>query len=258
MALIHTLALFLLATEGLGTGTGTSPDMELPPGRPSAIWNNLLLKPAFDETNVDHVVAAKGSTAYINCMINHLGDRAVTWLRAADVAQVLTVNTFTYTSSPRFTAHRSPQGNEWLLKITDTKLNDTGGYECQVSTDPKISLTFNVQVIEAEAEIVGSPEVFVKAGGDIELTCGVPHVTEPPEFILWYHDTNIINYSGKPNLEVVEDVEVNMDSRANSSKLIIHKSTSADSGKYTCKPSNAKEASVDVHIIREEQPAAMQ
>ncbi|CAL4107291.1 unnamed protein product [Meganyctiphanes norvegica] len=239
----------LLTLQGFECGVQS----ELPPVRSSAMWNNLMLRPDFDDTNIDSVVASAGNTAFVICKVNHLGDRAVTWLRAeGDAPQVLTVNTFAYTTSPRFTTHKSQAGNVWILKITDARVDDSGDYECQVSTDPKISKTFNLQVVVAHAEINSSREVYMNSGGDIELTCGVPRITEPPEFILWYHGVDIISYSGRDN------IEVNMNVHQKTSTLLIHNTKLKDSGEYTCKPSNAREASVMLHIIQEEKPAAMQ
>ena len=48
-----------------------------PPGRPSHNWDNYLLKPTFDASNIENVVAAAGITAFLYCKINHLADRAV-------------------------------------------------------------------------------------------------------------------------------------------------------------------------------------
>lgn len=77
----------------------------------------------------------------INCI-----SPQVTWIRKADV-QVLTVNSYTYTTDPRFTAHSSADADEWVLKITSARLEDSGGYECQVSTETKMSTTFELEVI---------------------------------------------------------------------------------------------------------------
>ena len=63
-------------TLSLDTGSlHTSKD--LPQGRPSLNWDKYLQQPTFDESNVQKVVAAEGSTAFLHCKINHLADRAV-------------------------------------------------------------------------------------------------------------------------------------------------------------------------------------
>ncbi|XP_018024951.1 zwei Ig domain protein zig-8, partial [Hyalella azteca] len=199
----------------------------LPQGRPSLNWDKYLLQPTFDESNRVKVVAAAGGTAFLHCKINHLADRAVTWIRKSDV-QVLTVNSYTYTSDQRFSAHSSDDADEWVLKITSAQIDDSGGYECQVSTETKMSLTYELKVVVAQAEISGTREVYMNSGGDLDLRCTVPQITDPPEFILWYHQRTIINYSDRSG------VRVTMNSARKTSRLFIKSARAADSGNYTC------------------------
>ena len=70
----------------------------------------------------------------------------VTWLRKRD-AHVLTVGLFSYTSDQRFTPLHSEGSPDWVLKITSPQKRDSGIYECQVSTEPKISRAFNLSVV---------------------------------------------------------------------------------------------------------------
>lgn len=44
----------------------------------------------------------------------------------------------TYTSDARFTIVRDPENDEWDLRIDYVQPRDTGIYECQVNTEPKI------------------------------------------------------------------------------------------------------------------------
>ncbi|CAL8138202.1 unnamed protein product [Orchesella dallaii] len=55
----------------------------------------------------------------------------------------------------------------------------------------------------SQAEILGNPELHLKSGSDINLTCIVRQTPEPPTYIYWYHGRRVINYSqrgGKPLL----------------------------------------------------------
>ena len=70
----------------------------------------------------------------------------VTWIRKHD-ASVLTVGLFTYTTDGRFTALHSESSEDWTLRIASAQIADSGTYECQISTEPKISKAFELQVV---------------------------------------------------------------------------------------------------------------
>ena len=54
---------------------------------------------------------------------------------------------FTYTTDGRFTALHSESSDDWTLRIASAQVSDSGSYECQVSTEPKISKAFELQVV---------------------------------------------------------------------------------------------------------------
>lgn len=70
----------------------------------------------------------------------------VTWIRQRDV-HVLTVGLFTYTTDGRFTALHSERSTNWTLRIDFAQKSDSGSYECQISTEPKISKAFMLHVV---------------------------------------------------------------------------------------------------------------
>ena len=59
---------------------------------------------------------------------------------------ILTVGLFTYISDPRFVALHVAGTQEWRLKILSPTQRDSGIYECHVSTNPKMSLQFQLDV----------------------------------------------------------------------------------------------------------------
>ncbi|PRD28953.1 UNVERIFIED_CONTAM: hypothetical protein NCL1_30877 [Trichonephila clavipes] len=73
----------------------------------------------------------------------------VSWIRRTDF-HVLTVGIETYTSDERFEALHLQKNNDWTLQIKYTQLRDSGTYECQVSSDPKISFFVNLTIVEAD------------------------------------------------------------------------------------------------------------
>ncbi|XP_022246815.1 zwei Ig domain protein zig-8-like [Limulus polyphemus] len=209
--------------------------------------------PAFDNSTAKNVSTQLGQTAFLHCIVDNLGDKTVSWIRRKDF-HVLTVGTDTYISDDRFQTVRTSNGNDWVLQIKFTQLKDQGIYECQVSTDPKISFFVNLSVLVAEASIKGGPKIIVERGSSIELTCVISNSPEPPIFVFWYHDNRMINYDSKRGDISVQKAAA----KTIISKLYIKDIGEAESGNYTCGPSNAGPTSVSVVISNGEKPAAMQ
>ncbi|XP_076302574.1 hemicentin-2-like, partial [Lasioglossum baleicum] len=166
----------------------------------------------------------------------------VSWIRKRDL-HILTVGVLTYTSDGRFQSVHIEGSDEWTLKITSSQVRDSGIYECQVSTESKISQAFNLTVVVSKAKINGNSELHIKSGSDINLTCTVLQTPDPPSFIYWYKDEDVINYSQRGGINVVTEKQTR------TSRLLISKALPADSGNYTCAPSTAVPASVLVHVL---------
>lgn len=109
-----------------------------------------------------------------------------------------------------------------------------------------------MQLPVSKAKIVGNPELYIKSGSDINLTCIVLQTPDPPSFIYWYRGPHVINYSQRGGISVVTEKQTR------TSRLLISRALPTDSGNYTCSPSSSDAASVLVHVLNGEQPAAMQ
>ncbi|MPC72151.1 Hemicentin-1 [Portunus trituberculatus] len=81
------------------------------------------------------------------------------------------------------------------------------------------------------------------SGSNINLTCKVTGSPEPPQYIYWYRGSTLVNYSSRGGISVVTD------KLSRTSRLILTRATTADSGNYTCVPANAESASVSVYIL---------
>ncbi|XP_076329545.1 zwei Ig domain protein zig-8-like [Tachypleus tridentatus] len=209
--------------------------------------------PVFDNSTARSVSVQLGQTAFLHCIVHNLGDKTVSWIRRKDF-HVLTVGTDTYISDERFQTVRINNDNDWVLQMKFAQLSDRGIYECQVSTDPKISFFVNLTVLVAEAYIQGGPKIIVEKDSSIELTCVIRNSPDPPVFVFWYHNNRMINYDsarGRISVKKAEDNTV-------ISKLHIIDIGKSESGNYTCGPSNASPASVSLVITNGEKPAAMQ
>ncbi|CAG4965524.1 unnamed protein product [Parnassius apollo] len=216
----------------------------------SGSWEPLG-QPYFDNSTKRETTAAVGQPAFLHCRVRNLADRSVSWIRKRDL-HILTVGVHTYSSDARFAALHADGSDEWTLRISPAQPRDSGAYECQVSTEPKISLSFRLTVVVSKAEILSGPELFVRAGSDINLTCLTKHAPDPPSFIYWYRGDQVVNYAQRGGISVVTE------QRTRTSRLLIARALPHDSGNYTCAPSSSESASVIVHVLSGEHPAAMQ
>ncbi|XP_037789957.1 uncharacterized protein LOC119585359 [Penaeus monodon] len=173
----------------------------------------------------------------------------VSWIRQRDI-HILTVGRYTYTTDERYEVIHSQGSKDWILKIKYAQSRDSGNYECQVSTKPVKSYTVHLHVFAPKVEIIGSPDMHVDTGSTINLTCVIAHSPEPPSYIFWYHNDQVVNYeSPRGSVSVLkEEDNVSRSSEAQPS----------DTGNYTCSPSNADGTSLRVHVFSGDPPAAMQ
>lgn len=100
-----------------------------------------------------------------------------------------------------------------------------------------------VSIAEAEAQIEGSKEKYLKYGSPLQLTCTVLKSPEVPTYIFWYHNNQMVNYDSHRGFNVTLDL-------ANkTSSLYVARTTNQHTGNYSCVPSNAHPDSSVVHIL---------
>lgn len=75
--------------------------------------------------------------------------------------------------------------------------------------------------------------MYIKSGNDINLTCVTLQAPQPPLFIYWYKNGQIINYVTRGGINIITERQ------SKTNKLIIDRATAKDSGNYTCSPSDS-------------------
>lgn len=204
------------------------------------------------------MVIAAGKTATLECRVQNLADRTVSWIRKRDL-HILTMGSAVYSNDRRIevlrpngtTAMRSNNRGDWILKIQSATVDDSGVYECQINTEPKKSKAYVIHVVVSKAKILGDRDVLVQVGSDINLTCRAEESPEAPDTVIWYRDkTKVDDLLTRGGISVVTE------SRRRTSTLLVSKVTKADAGNYTCVPSNAQADSVSVHVIDGADPRA--
>ncbi|XP_065167196.1 zwei Ig domain protein zig-8-like isoform X2 [Atheta coriaria] len=220
---------------------------------------NISTYPYFEFNVPRNVTTAVGQTAFLHCRVEQLGDKAVSWIRKRDL-HILTAGILTYTSDQRFQVIRPDKSDNWTLQIKFPQLRDSGVYECQVNTEPKMSLPFRLNVI-ARARILGPSDLHVKAGSSVTVACVINQGPHDLGTVFWYRGTDILEASSLHPNEADPTARItiqNFWTDGLTSRLHISSAKLADSGNYSCVPTIAAPASVNVHVINGEHPAAMQ
>ncbi|XP_063847016.1 uncharacterized protein LOC135092430 isoform X2 [Scylla paramamosain] len=187
------------------------------------------------------LILSRGSTTTLNCTVEQAGDVAVSWVRGDEV---LAMGRYKYTSDERVAVLHETGSNDYSLRVSHLHPEDSAIYECRVNTEPHQVAKVKLVVIDAYSVIFGASEVRVTAGGTLYLLCLVLQVTDVPEYILWYHDTDIIDYSKS-------SITVKTEEETRSSELQVHNISFSDAGNYTCHPSNASPSYVMVHVAND-------
>ncbi|XP_070507265.1 uncharacterized protein [Chironomus tepperi] len=228
----------------------------------STIEPASYLAPYFDMDVQRNITVTIGQTAFIHCRVERLGDKDVSFIRKRDL-HILTTGTSTYTSDQRFQVLRSFDANNWTLQIKYPTFRDAGNYECQINTEPKISLSYSLNVVELKAVIQGPSDLYVKSGSEITLNCKLQQGPHDLGTIYWYKGSDIIQtvmiHENDVNSDDLNRISVDVDQTDGlKSSLRIQRAAQTDSGNYSCVPTIAKSASVFVNVISGEHPAAMQ
>ncbi|XP_054091619.1 zwei Ig domain protein zig-8 isoform X3 [Zeugodacus cucurbitae] len=208
-------------------------------------------RPYFDDISPRNVSTVADEPAILKCRVKNKGNRTVSWMRKRDL-HILTTNIYTYTGDQRFSVLHPPGSDDWDLKIDYAQQRDSGIYECQVNTEPKINLAVSLEVNAARAKILGSTEIHVKRDSTIALACSVNiHASS----VAWYHGVSVVDFDSQRGGISLETEKTDV---GTTSRLMLTRASLRDSGNYTCVPTGAIPASVRVHVLTGEQPAAMQ
>ncbi|KAJ2949341.1 hypothetical protein O0L34_g15252 [Tuta absoluta] len=215
--------------------------------------------PMFVPGQRTRVRGVEGRSVTFQCRVLNLGDKAVSWVRTRDL-QILSHSGVVFTADARVSVPPPPSPatvrsatRTYALRIDRLRAADAGRYECQLNTEPKMSLFFDLSVVD-EFEATETPEpstiqypwdedeiemwvvekeVCVAEGGNAELACEArvlskPFDAAPPLDIRWIR-------AGKPLTLQDGYTVLRLASAAQAeSRLRLSGARAADAGEYTC------------------------
>ena len=145
-----------------------------------------LNKPFFSPSSSAVICATVGSVAYITYEVYNRNNLSVSWVRKRD-SHILTVDRETLISDNRFISmdKKDKMYNIITLAINKIKEEDRGSYECQVSSQPKISRIVDFIDLQTEVSILGDSDIHVKEGSEVELKCIITNTPRDVPFVTW-------------------------------------------------------------------------
>ncbi|EGI59975.1 hypothetical protein G5I_11762 [Acromyrmex echinatior] len=122
-------------------------------------------------------------------------------------------------SDARFGPQHTPGSDAWTLRLDNARKTDSGKYECQVNTEPKIMYAVQLSVRDPDkpegydephsqqtrisyestapvADIMGPREQRVPSGSTITLRCVIlsPYQTRPIRGVQWLRDNKLLTF----------------------------------------------------------------
>ncbi|XP_068217805.1 inactive tyrosine-protein kinase 7-like [Palaemon carinicauda] len=212
-------------------------------------------QPYFDPSSPTNISAQLGMHAFLPCTIRNLNNISISWIRSRD-SHILTVDRYTFIADERFQAWHEEDTETWTLQVKYVQDRDAGRYECQISTEPKMSHFVHFHVVTPLVHIPGGPDIYVKSGSTVTIKCIISGALILPEYIFWYQGTDRVlgeELMGRRRVfveRITDDTTIGT--------LIITTASPRDQGSYTCVPASLPTTSVTLHVLNAgEHPAAM-
>eukprot|EP00094_Tigriopus_californicus_P005373 TCALIF_05181-PA protein Name:"Similar to LAC Lachesin (Schistocerca americana)" AED:0.42 eAED:0.42 QI:38/0.66/0.5/1/0.66/0.5/4/0/202 len=121
---------------------------------------------------IENASAVIGRDAMLNCFIDNAQGFKIAWIRV-DTQTILTMNENVISRNHRFYIDHNKLDRQWSLSIREVKPSDQGWYMCQINTDPMMSTTGYLEVLEPPQLIESgiSPDLEVREGDRAILRC---------------------------------------------------------------------------------------
>ncbi|GFT21685.1 uncharacterized protein NPIL_143031, partial [Nephila pilipes] len=205
---------------------------------------NVEYLPYFDKTTETRVTVQASRTVHLHCRVRHLGNGKVSWIRKSDL-QILSIGTIIYTTDQRFSVIHENNTDDWTMRLLDSRESDSGNYECQVSTEPKLSLDVQLSIIVVKAFISEGPALQVISGSSVNLTCRVQDKMGTL-FLFWYLNESVLSHHEMEirGIKIYKELGT-----CSISRLFIAEAKHSDAGNYACKPSYTVPSYITLQVV---------
>ncbi|XP_063822103.1 uncharacterized protein LOC135072084 [Ostrinia nubilalis] len=213
------------------------------------------------------IEALVGSTAHLDCKVDALHDKLVSWVRRKSDEQpmeLLTTGTQQYTADDRYSARFIPP-DIWRLEVKEVRPSDAAHYDCQLSAHPPRTARVTLHVPEVSVRIVDGAgaevsEQVCELGSTVALRCEVRGLKmEGGPSLLWFRREALLNDDTTRG-----GISVRTEFGANgaNSVLRVARVRNDDAGRYTCSVARAPPpapppAHVILHVIKGESLAEL-
>lgn len=245
-----TILLFLsLRTDSTTSGSSIQYLDNTPTDRPEPT-------PSFLYSEADLTIQ-EGHHAFFNCKIQHLRNKTVSWIRKSD-GHILFIGDIKFVDDKRFDLLPSSGYGDWTLRIQFVAAEDHGNYECQISTSPKLSKIFHLNVVVPSVKIQGDKEIYIESGSSVALRCVISNWLIKPKVVFWYRDgvRLLDGFNGVTTND--EDLVIGGSATIVSHLSLAQADPRLHSGKYQCAPEGIKPTEIKLYVIKDQNIAAMQ
>ncbi|XP_061712618.1 uncharacterized protein LOC133521594 isoform X2 [Cydia pomonella] len=213
------------------------------------------------------IEALVGSTANLDCKVDALHDKVVSWVRRKndqEPMELLTTGTQQYTADDRYSARFIPP-DIWRLQVKEVRPTDAAFYDCQLSAHPPRTARVTLRVPEVSVRIVDGAgakvsEQVCELGSTVALRCEVRGLKmEGGPSLLWFRrDTLLNDDTTRGGISVRTEFGLN----GANSVLRVARVRGDDAGRYTCSVARAPPpapppAQVILHVIKGESLAEL-
>jgi len=231
-----------------------SEDMVIFEGEIGDKWNlnGMFNTPYFDQEMKTNFTVQVGHSVKLPCIVRQIGSKTVSWIRKSDSA-ILSVDDMLVTYTDRISIQKTEYLAEWGLSIKNATPSDSGEYECQVSSEPKLSKSVNLLVQVPVLWIEGSPSILASAGSNISLKCSAQGNFEGPNVgqIVWQHE------AADGSLRTLTERRGRVVRTGPGSWLLLKVGLSS-AGNYSCSTHQSNTATVTIIVVQGElAPEAM-